>query len=128
MWTRFAMRIGSAIGREILSLKERPCSPARYTDARLSERDRFLMAYSYRASAAAGLVLLLQLVGSVPAHAETTLDSGESVYRAACAACHGPDGRGAPQLTVGFDVPLPDFTDCSFNSREPAARLVCYQP
>ncbi len=22
---------------------------------------------------------------------------------------------------VGFDTPLPDFTDCSFNSREPAA-------
>ena len=40
---------------------------------------------------------------------------------AACAACHGPDGRGAPQTAVGFDVPLPDFTDCSFNSREPSA-------
>ena len=26
-----------------------------------------------------------------------------------------------PQSTVGFDVPLPDFTDCSFASREPAA-------
>jgi mono/diheme cytochrome c family protein len=72
---------------------------------------------------AAGLVLLLFLVGagSASAQATATLDSGESVYRAACAACHGPDGRGAPQLTVGFDVPLPDFTDCSFNSREPAA-------
>ena len=55
------------------------------------------------------------------AAARTALDSGESVDRAACAACHGLDGRGAPQLTVGFDVPLPDFTDCSFSSREPAA-------
>jgi mono/diheme cytochrome c family protein len=75
------------------------------------------------APAAAGMVLLLLLVGSGSASAQTaaTLDSGESVYRAACAACHGPDGRGAPQLTVGFDVPLPDFTDCSFNSREAAA-------
>lgn len=70
-----------------------------------------------------GLVLLFLLVGagSVGAQATPKLDSGESVYRAACAACHGPDGRGAPQLTVGFDVPLPDFTDCSFNSREPSA-------
>jgi hypothetical protein len=25
------------------------------------------------------------------------------------------------QASVGFDVPLPDFTDCSFTSREPAA-------
>ena len=74
------------------------------------------------ATAAAGVVLVF-LVGSGFASAQTmtALDSGESVYRAACAACHGPDGRGAPQLTVGFDVPLPDFTDCSFNSREPAA-------
>jgi hypothetical protein len=71
------------------------------------------------ASAAAALVLL----GGAGASAQTTttLDSGESVYRAACAACHGIDGRGAPQLMVGFDVPLPDFTDCSFNSREPAS-------
>jgi Cytochrome C oxidase, cbb3-type, subunit III len=73
------------------------------------------------ASAAVALVLLLVGAGSASAQATATLDSGESVYRAACAACHGPDGRGAPQLTVGFDVPLPDFTDCSFSSREPAA-------
>ena len=34
-----------------------------------------------------------------------------------CASCHGTDGRGARD--VGFDIPLPDFTDCSFASREP---------
>src|SRR5688500_15533541 len=81
------------------------------------------MAYLYRPPAVAGFVLLLQLVGGLSANAQTraTLDSGESVYRAACAACHGAEGRGMPELTVGFDVPLPDFTDCSFNSREPAA-------
>jgi hypothetical protein len=73
--------------------------------------------------AAAGFVLSLFLVGGGTASAQTAqaLDSGESVYRAACAACHGPDGRGAPQLSVGFEAPLPDFTDCSFNSREPSA-------
>jgi mono/diheme cytochrome c family protein len=47
--------------------------------------------------------------------------SGAELYRAACAACHGSDGRGAPASAVGFDTPLPDFTDCSFASREPAA-------
>jgi hypothetical protein len=75
------------------------------------------------APAAAGLAFLLLLIGAGPARAQptATLDSGESVYRAACAACHGSNGRGAPQLTVGFDVPLPDFTDCRFSSREPAA-------
>jgi hypothetical protein len=75
-----------------------------------------------RAHAAGAGVLLLLLATGIPAHARTaSLDSGEAVYRAACAACHGPDGRGAPQSEVGFDVPLPDFGDCSFASREPSA-------
>jgi hypothetical protein len=47
--------------------------------------------------------------------------SGDQLYRAACAACHGADGKGAPASTVGFDVPLPDFTNCSFASREAVA-------
>lgn len=45
--------------------------------------------------------------------------SGRELYLDACAACHGADGRGAPRSQVGFDVPLPDFTDCSFATREP---------
>ena len=49
------------------------------------------------------------------------LSNPVAVYEAACAACHGDDGSGAPAERVGFDVPLPDFTDCSFASREPAA-------
>ena len=59
-----------------------------------------------------------------PAAAQTTKRdrSGEEVFRAACAACHGPDGKGAPLSQVGFDdPPLPDFTDCSFNTPEVAA-------
>jgi hypothetical protein len=72
-------------------------------------------------AAGVGLVLFLLPATGLASAQTAALDSGESVYRAACAACHGPDGRGAPQLSVGFDVPLPDFTDCSFSSREPAA-------
>ena len=73
--------------------------------------------------AAPAFVLLLVVAGGLPAGAQSVaaLDTGEEVYRSACAACHGSDGRGAPQTAVGFDVPVPDFTDCSFNSREPAA-------
>jgi Cytochrome C oxidase, cbb3-type, subunit III len=41
-----------------------------------------------------------------------------AVYDAACAACHGADGRGAPRSTVGFEVPLPDFTECRSWPRE----------
>lgn len=47
--------------------------------------------------------------------------SGEELYRAACVACHAPDGRGQPQSRVGFDTPLPDFTDCRFATPEPDA-------
>src|SRR4051812_49118954 len=46
--------------------------------------------------------------------------SGAEIYRDACAACHGADGRGNPQAVVGFDVPLPDFTDCLFSTVEAA--------
>lgn len=41
------------------------------------------------------------------------------VYRRACVACHGPDGRGQPREIVGFDLELPDFTNCTFATREP---------
>src|SRR5690606_20616271 len=44
---------------------------------------------------------------------------GEALDRAACAACHGADGRATTQALVGFDPPLPDFTDCNFATREP---------
>ena len=43
----------------------------------------------------------------------------KTCYRAACATCHGPDGRGSAKSVVGFDVPLPDFSDCAFATAEP---------
>ena len=45
--------------------------------------------------------------------------TGPEMFRFACAACHGVDGKGMPQSVVGFDLPLPDFTDCSFSTVEP---------
>lgn len=45
--------------------------------------------------------------------------AGSALYESACAACHGIDGRGAPPGMLGFDVPVPDFTDCSFVTVEP---------
>jgi len=44
--------------------------------------------------------------------------TGADIYRVACIACHGVDGKGSPRSSVGFDVPLPDFTDCSFATAE----------
>ncbi|HEX5049155.1 MAG TPA: cytochrome c [Gammaproteobacteria bacterium] len=45
---------------------------------------------------------------------------GAQIFRSACAACHGADGRGRTSAEVGFEEPLPDFTDCDFSSREQA--------
>lgn len=45
--------------------------------------------------------------------------TGAELYRSACVSCHGPDGEGAPRSAVGFDTPLPDFSDCSFATPEP---------
>ena len=45
--------------------------------------------------------------------------SGREIYRSACAACHGSDGRGSPPSLRAFADPVPDFTDCDFAAREP---------
>ena len=46
--------------------------------------------------------------------------TGEEIYRVACAACHGPDGKGQPPSVLGFEPPdsFPDFTDCAVGSPE----------
>jgi mono/diheme cytochrome c family protein len=44
--------------------------------------------------------------------------TGKELYEKACASCHGLDGKGVERSKVAFDIPLPDFTDCSFASRE----------
>jgi mono/diheme cytochrome c family protein len=45
--------------------------------------------------------------------------TGKDIFDLACATCHGPDGKGAPRSVVGFDVDVPDFTDCTFTTPEP---------
>jgi mono/diheme cytochrome c family protein len=62
---------------------------------------------------------------SSPDAALPTNASGQQIFVAACATCHGMDGKGSPPATVGFDLPLPnghgfpDFTDCATNTVEP---------
>lgn len=48
------------------------------------------------------------------------LTTGESIYQAGCAGCHGPHGAGAPDTQVGFDKPetFPDFTRCDQTTPE----------
>jgi len=47
--------------------------------------------------------------------------SGEQIFKAACASCHGPDGKGQPPAVLGFEPPatFPNFTDCAVSSPEP---------
>lgn len=66
-------------------------------------------------------VVLAVLAGTIPAMRHAAADSPKSLYDSACAACHGPDGRGRSQSELGFDIALPDFADCSFATREPDA-------
>lgn len=47
--------------------------------------------------------------------------NGANLYGQSCASCHGTHGQGADISVVGFETPLPDFTDCSFATREPDA-------
>jgi mono/diheme cytochrome c family protein len=66
------------------------------------------------------LLLAVPLVAvSRPQGGSAAARTPEQLYRAACMNCHGPGGTGAPQTTLGFQVPVPDFTDCSFATREP---------
>ncbi len=60
-----------------------------------------------------GAVLPFPLAAQLP-------ESGRELYEIGCAQCHGRDGRGVDPSLVGFSVPLPDFTDCRFASREAA--------
>jgi mono/diheme cytochrome c family protein len=51
---------------------------------------------------------------------------GKEIFETRCAVCHGVDGRGEPRMTRNADnqlvkIDMPDFTDCSFATREPDA-------
>ena len=58
---------------------------------------------------------------AVSAGASAQSSDPRTVYASACAACHGADGRGRERSELGFDIALPDFTDCDFAAREPDA-------
>src|SRR5215813_13610149 len=48
------------------------------------------------------------------------LETGEQIYRTACVACHGPDGKSTPKSIAGFEPPasFPDFTRCDQTTAE----------
>jgi mono/diheme cytochrome c family protein len=71
------------------------------------------------------LILLTSVVAATPAAAAQSrpaggLTDGAELFAAGCAGCHGPQGSGAADSTVGFDKPstYPDFTSCAQTSPE----------
>jgi mono/diheme cytochrome c family protein len=61
------------------------------------------------------------LFGQMEARSSLHLDSGQEIYKSACAACHGPGGTGTPKSISGFEPPrtFPDFTECDQTTPEP---------
>jgi mono/diheme cytochrome c family protein len=55
-----------------------------------------------------------------PEAATRALTSGEAIFHAGCAGCHGSDGRGASPEATQFDRPatFPDFTRCDQTTPE----------
>jgi mono/diheme cytochrome c family protein len=60
------------------------------------------------------------LAAQSPVPAARALTSGEAIFQAGCAGCHGATGAGAPLTSTMFDRPstFPDFTDCSGTTPE----------
>jgi cytochrome c553 len=56
----------------------------------------------------------------VASPAKLSLNTGKEIYEAACIACHGHQGKGMPDTTVGFEKPktFPDFSRCDQTTPE----------
>ena len=67
------------------------------------------------------VALGLMVPGAARAQGPVFPTTGEGLYEVGCSKCHGGDGRGVDLSLVAFDIPLPDFADCSFAAREPDA-------
>ena len=82
----------------------------------LSRGGRYIIIIVVVAAAICACVGVLPAQGNSPAPTET----GEQIFKSACVACHGPDGRGTPQSIAGFEPPrtFPDFTRCDQTTPE----------
>lgn len=71
---------------------------------------------------AASLLFLIAI--ALPSHADdnraSQLEAGKQIYRAACVACHGNQGKGASTTSTVFRRPdsFPDFTRCDQTTAE----------
>jgi mono/diheme cytochrome c family protein len=72
------------------------------------------------AGVVAALICVTACFLSAQVGSAAQLHSGEQIFKAACVACHGADGRGTPTAIAGFEQPrtFPDFTRCDQTSPE----------
>ncbi len=68
----------------------------------------------------ATLLLIPLGAGRAQSTGAAQLHTGKEIFQAGCAGCHGDDGKGAPDSTVGFKKPdsFPDFTRCDQTTPE----------
>ena len=69
------------------------------------------------------LFLLIGVAVAITAQAQSrpaTDLEGADLFAAGCAGCHGPQGSGAPDSTIGFEKPstYPNFSACDQTSPE----------
>jgi mono/diheme cytochrome c family protein len=64
---------------------------------------------------------LAVMFGQTGNQGNSRMQGGEQIFKSACAACHGADGRGTPTEIAGFKRPrtFPDFTACDQTTPEP---------
>ncbi|MGE0444828.1 MAG: cytochrome c [Vicinamibacterales bacterium] len=84
-----------------------------------ARRDTLVRIVAVIVALVAGCTICQAAPSQAAASQATGTAPGADLYRTACAACHGIDGRGVAVALVGFDTPLPNFTDCSFSTVEP---------
>jgi mono/diheme cytochrome c family protein len=67
-----------------------------------------------------GLILLFAASSAVAQSRPAQGLMGAELFAAGCAGCHGPEGSGAADSTIGFEKPetYPDFTACDQTSPE----------
>src|SRR5258708_14013104 len=67
-------------------------------------------------------VPLAVMFGQTGNQGNSRMQAGEQIFKSACAACHGADGRGTPKEIAGFERPrtFPDFTACDQTTPEPS--------
>src|SRR5882724_3798414 len=66
---------------------------------------------------------LAAMFGQTRNHGSSKTQAGEQIFKSACAACHGSDGRGTAKEIAGFERPrtFPDFTACDQTTQEPSS-------